>query len=129
MSNYTEGIFLNTSPEPTFFGGKRVGGHEFVFIDGFDRIPGNFVRVDDPKDDHNLSEDYQAAFKALQAKADRERKPVHENTKDQRSNVITPDPEPEAATEAKDPDKATPKHTTRTRKVKSGSASTDGDDQ
>lgn len=108
-----EGIYYNTSPEPVFFEGSLVGGHEHVYIDGYVRIPGHFVLMDDPQADDNAPEPYKRAYEALKRKADeREGDSVHANSNDRKVDVIVEDT-PEEAPEDVDAPALKPTRTSR----------------
>lgn len=115
MSKKT-GIYYNTSPEPVFYEGTLVGGHEHVFIDSYTRLPGHFVKIDDPKDDPDAPEQYKLAYAALVAKAEEEAQETHSNSPSRRTSVVTSDEEEE-------------KPARTTRKGKRDSSSDAGDNQ
>lgn len=95
------GIYYNTSPEPVFYEGTLIGGHEHVFIDSYTRLPGHFVKIDDPQDDPNAPEQYKRAYAALTAKAEEEAKETSANSPSRRTSVVMSDKEEKPARTAR----------------------------
>ena len=119
MSTKIEGVYFNTSPDPVFLESTLVGGHEFVYIDGYVRLPGNFIKIDDPQDDPNAPESFQIAYAKLTEKAENDRKKTHANSANSKVNIVTDDSD----------DKAEKKTTRSSRRGKRDSSADNEDDQ
>lgn len=133
---HVEGIYYNTSATPVFLEGMAIGGHEYVFIEGYLRVPGHFIEVTDPKDDPDAPETFRVAYERMMAKGQAEKRPTHYNSVNERSNVVPveqedPEPadEPEVAEEKVEEKSEPVTKSTRaargTRKGKGDSASDD----
>ena len=124
------GIYYNSSPSPVFMDGKLVGGHEYVFIDGYVRIPGHLVRMEDPRDDDNAPESLRRAFAAMERL--RGTQEVHANSSKASAHIVALEDgdEPEGQPAAEERPKPKPRASTKktTRKPRTGEReSTDGD--
>lgn len=93
--NRVDGLYFNTSPEPAYVNDVLIGGHEWVFIEGYIRVPGQFVRSDDPTDNEDAPESYVREYKKMMDFAEESRKEVHANSANNTSNVV-PIEQPEA---------------------------------
>lgn len=127
MSNtktHAHGIYFNTSPDPVFLEGLTVGGHDYVYVEGFLRLPGHFLLIKDPKEDPTAPETFRIAYQKMMEKGDAAKQETHANS-NRRVNVIDVAEESKPAPE---PKKEEPKpKSARTRKGKSDStSSTDG---
>lgn len=104
-----EGIYFNTADNPVILEGRSIGGHDYVYLEGYFRIPGYFVEIRDPKSDPDAPETFRVAYARMMEKGRREKKPTRLNSPKDRSNVIPveekeetekevqPDPKPKSA--------------------------------
>lgn len=106
MNTRTSGIYYNSSAEPVFLEGRLIGGHEYVFVEGFLRLPGHFVAVQDPQDDPNAPETFRQAYSAMQEKAAQSEKETHQATNNSRSNVVPLEDEKDAEEAPSTPQRA-----------------------
>jgi hypothetical protein len=81
------GLFYNSSPNPTYLEDTLVGGHEWVYAEGILRIPGQFVLMDDPEERENPSEDYRRAYEQFM-EAGRARSKAHHPSSRVKSTVV-----------------------------------------
>ena len=115
-----EGIYYNSADMPVFLEDRHVGGHDYVYLEGFLRIPGHFVEVKDPAEDPNAPESFRIAYEQMLEKGRAEKRETHKNTTSRKHNVIPMDqevpdagPEPEPEDEAEDEPKPARKRTAR----------------
>lgn len=122
MSNdkrsHVEGIYFNSADSPIFLEGKQIGGHDYVYLEGYFRVPGNLVIVQDPKDDPDAPETFRIAYERMMEKGRREKRPTRVNSPKDKANVIPVDDKDE------DP-KPKPTKPSRTRKGGSDTPSSD----
>ena len=115
MSNdkrsHVEGIYFNSADSPIFLEGKHIGGHDYVYLEGYFRVPGNLVLVKDPKDDPNAPETFHVAYERMMEKGRREKRPTRINSRQDKSNVI-----PVSEEEGKEDPKPKPAKSARARK-------------
>lgn len=83
-----EGIYYNSADTPVFLEGKSIGGHDYVFLEGYLRIPGHFVHVEDPYEDPDAPETFRVAYSKLMEKGKSQKTQTHSSSSNQRSNVI-----------------------------------------
>lgn len=122
---HVEGIYFNSSDTPVFLEGQSIGGHDYVYLEGYLRVPGYFVKVNDPEDDPDAPETFKVAYARMMEKGQDEKKPTRLNSPNRRSNVI---PVEEKEEESEEPTKETkPKSTKTSRTRKGGSDTTSGD--
>lgn len=118
---HVEGIYFNSADSPIFLEGRHIGGHDYVYLEGYFRVPGNLVLVKDPKDDPNAPETFRVAYERMMEKGRREKRPTRINSQRDKSNVI---PVSEEEEKEEDPKPKTTK-TNRTRKGGSDTTSSD----
>lgn len=122
-----EGIYFNSADTPAFLEGRAIGGHDYVYLEGFLRIPGHFVRVEDPKDNPDAPETFRVAYGKLMEKGQSAKQETHQAAPGRRANVVTNE-EPEEEEEAEQ--KPAPKKPSRSaRKGKSETTSADESSQ
>lgn len=122
---HVEGIYFNSSDTPVFLEGQSIGGHDYVYLEGYLRVPGYFVKVNDPKDDPDAPETFKVAYARMMEKGQGEKKPTRLNSPNRRSNVIPVEEKEEESEESTKETKPKPTKTSRTRK--GGSDTTSGD--
>lgn len=123
---HVEGIYFNSSDTPVFLEGQSIGGHDYVYLEGYLRVPGYFVKVNDPEDDPDAPETFRVAYARMMEKGQGEKKPTRLNSPNRRSNVIPVEEEKEE--ESEESTKETkPKSTKTSRARKGGSDTTSGD--
>ena len=116
--SHVEGIYFNSADSPIFLEGKQIGGHDYVYLEGYFRVPGNLVLVQDPKDDPDAPETFRIAYERMMEKGRQERRPTRVNSPKDKANVIPVDDKEE------DP-KPKPTKPSRTRKGGSDTSSND----
>lgn len=122
---HVEGIYFNSSDTPVFLEGQSIGGHDYVYLEGYLRVPGYFVKVNDPEDDPDAPETFKVAYARMMEKGQDEKKPTRLNSPNRRSNVIPVEEKEEESEESTKETKPKPTKTSRTRK--GGSDTTSGD--
>ena len=122
---HVEGIYFNSSDTPVFLEGQSIGGHDYVYLEGYLRVPGYFVKVNDPEDDPDAPETFKVAYARMMEKGQDEKKPTRLNSPNRRSNVIPVEEKEEESEESTKETKPKPPKTSRTRK--GGSDTTSGD--
>ena len=122
---HVEGIYFNSSDTPVFLEGQSIGGHDYVYLEGYLRVPGYFVKVNDPEDDPDAPETFKVAYARMMEKGQDEKKPTRLNSPNRRSNVIPVEEKEEETEESTKETKPKPTKTSRTRK--GGSDTTSGD--
>ena len=122
---HVEGIYFNSSDTPVFLEGQSIGGHDYVYLEGYLRVPGYFVKVNDPEDDPDAPETFKVAYARMMEKGQDEKKPTRLNSPNRRSNVIPVVEKEEESEESTKETKPKPTKTSRTRK--GGSDTTSGD--
>lgn len=113
MSKRVTGLHFNSAPHPVFLEGRQVGGHEYVWIDGFIRVPGHFILINDPSEREDAPESFRKAYAEMVAAGKAQSKDVHENSTTEKANIII---EPEVQEEA--PKEEEKPKTKRSRKSK-----------
>lgn len=116
---HVEGIYFNSADSPIFLEGRHIGGHDYVYLEGYFRVPGNLVLVQDPKDDPNAPETFHVAYERMMEKGRREKRPTRINSQRDKSNVIPVDDKEEDTK---------PKPTKPARSRKGGSDTTSSDE-
>lgn len=86
--NRVDGIYFNTSPDPAFVDDVLIGGHDYVYVEGYIRIPGQFVMVDDPKGDDDVSETFRKAYEKMREVGESHAEELHANSANSSSNVV-----------------------------------------
>lgn len=86
--NRVDGVYYNTSPDPVFVEDALIGGHEYTYIEGYIRIPGQFIAIDDPREDDDAPSSFKRAYAKMLKTADENAKEVHANSANSKSNVI-----------------------------------------
>lgn len=88
MAKRVEGIYYNTADMPVFLEDRHIGGHDYVYLEGYLRIPGHFVEIQDPQNDPDAPESFRIAYARMLEQGEAQKTETHANTSTRKHNIV-----------------------------------------